>query len=131
LGKKRIHQKLVTTLGDDASEVSQIKIWLQKFRNGDLSFNDVPRAGRPPLTLGPQPKRSLEKYPFSSAQLIKQYFFTTDPAMKDILQGELEMQKSLRRWVPRVDASTAMLRIRQESKANQFEGIATGGESWS
>jgi hypothetical protein len=33
---KQVHQELVTTLRADAYARSQIKIWLQKFRNGDL-----------------------------------------------------------------------------------------------
>jgi hypothetical protein len=44
-GAKRIHQELVITLGDDVYGVSQIKIWLQKFRNGDLSCKDFTLAG--------------------------------------------------------------------------------------
>jgi hypothetical protein len=36
-GAKRIHEKLMSTLGDNSYAVSQIKTWLQKFRNGDLS----------------------------------------------------------------------------------------------
>jgi hypothetical protein len=50
-GSKTIHQELVTTLGADAHGRSQIKIWLQKVRNGDLSWTDTPRTGRPPLIL--------------------------------------------------------------------------------
>jgi hypothetical protein len=34
-GAKRIHEELMSTLGDDSYGVSQIKIWLQKIRNGD------------------------------------------------------------------------------------------------
>jgi hypothetical protein len=52
-GAKGIHQERVTTLGDDADRVSQIIIWLQKFRNGNSSCKDIPRVGRPPLALGP------------------------------------------------------------------------------
>jgi hypothetical protein len=51
-GAKGIHEELMSTLGDDSYGVSQIKIWLQKFRNGDLSCKDSPRSGRPLLTLG-------------------------------------------------------------------------------
>jgi hypothetical protein len=53
-GAKRIHEELMSTLGDDSYTVSQIKIWLQKFRNGDLSCKDSPRSRRPLLTLGMQ-----------------------------------------------------------------------------
>jgi hypothetical protein len=36
-GAKTIHEELMSTLGDDSCGVSQIKIWLQKFTNSDLS----------------------------------------------------------------------------------------------
>jgi hypothetical protein len=36
-GAKRIQEELNSTLGDDSYAVPQIKFWLQKFRNGDLS----------------------------------------------------------------------------------------------
>jgi hypothetical protein len=49
---KKIHQKFVITLGAYAYSRSQIKIWVQKFRNGDLSWNDAPHTGRSSLTLG-------------------------------------------------------------------------------
>jgi hypothetical protein len=52
-GSKKIHQELMSTLGDDTYRLSQIKIWLRRFRTGDLSCGDLPHAGRPP-TLGPQ-----------------------------------------------------------------------------
>jgi hypothetical protein len=44
-GSKKIHQRLISTLGDDAYGLSQIKVWLQRFRTGDLSCIDPPRAG--------------------------------------------------------------------------------------
>jgi hypothetical protein len=50
-GSTKINQELVTTLGADAYGRSQIKIWLQKSRNGDISSKDAPRTGRRPLTL--------------------------------------------------------------------------------
>jgi hypothetical protein len=76
-GAKRIHEKLMGTLGDDSYAVSKIKIWLQKFRNGDLSCKDSPRSGRPLLPLGPQLEAFMQKYPFASARVIAQHFVTT------------------------------------------------------
>jgi transposase len=99
-GAKRIHEELMSTLGDDSYGVSQIKIWLQKFRNGDLTCKDSPRSGRPLLTLGPQLEAFMQKYPFASARVIAQHFLTTVPTIKDILQRELGMRKFSRRWVP-------------------------------
>jgi hypothetical protein len=51
---KKIHPELVATLGADGYGRSQVKIWPQKFRNGDLYYKDAPRPGRPALTMGPQ-----------------------------------------------------------------------------
>jgi transposase len=93
-GAKGIHQDPVTTLGEDAYAVSQIKIWLRKFRSGDLSCKDVRRSGRPPLTLGPQLRTFLEKYPFASARGIAQHFFPTVPTIKDIIHRDFGMKNS-------------------------------------
>jgi hypothetical protein len=54
MGFEKIHQDLMNTLGDDAYGLSQIKIWLQRFRTWDLSCSGLSRAGRSPLTLQPQ-----------------------------------------------------------------------------
>jgi hypothetical protein len=69
-GAKRIHKELMTTLGDNSYAVSQIKTWLQKFRNGDLSCKDSPRSGQPLFTLGPQLEAFMQKYPFAGARAI-------------------------------------------------------------
>jgi hypothetical protein len=93
-GAKRIHEELMSTLGDDPYGASQNKIWLQKFRNGDLSYKDSPRSGRPLLTLGPQLEASMQKYPFASARVIAQHFLTTVPTTEDILQRDWGREKS-------------------------------------
>jgi hypothetical protein len=84
-GTKRIHEELISTLGDNSYRFSQIKMWLQKFRNGDLSCKDSPRSGRPLLTLGPQFEAFTQKYPFASARVIAQHFLMPVPTIKTIL----------------------------------------------
>jgi hypothetical protein len=137
---KRIHEELINTLGDDSYAVSQIKIWLQKFRNGDLLCKDSPPSGRPLLTLGSQLEAFIRKDPLASARVVAQHFLTTVPTIKDILQRVLGMRKFSRSWVPhclspaqkiaRVEASKTILRVLQDAESNDFEGIATGGECW-
>jgi hypothetical protein len=58
---KKIHEELITALGDDAYHLLQIKTWLQRFKNDDLSCKDHSRPGRPVLTLVSQ----LEAFLFS------------------------------------------------------------------
>jgi hypothetical protein len=139
LGRKRVRQELMSTLRADAYGQPQIKIWLQKFRNGDVRYENVPGSGRPPLTLRPQLAALLQKYLFASARLLAQHFLTSVPTTKEILQRELELKQFSRRWVPHlvspaqkvacVEASTEMLRILHTSKKDHFEGIARSDES--
>jgi hypothetical protein len=82
----------------------------------------------------------MQKYPFASARVIAQHFLTIVPAIKDILQKGSGMRQFSRRGVPhflspaekitRVEASKTILRVLQDAKSNDFEGIATGDESW-
>jgi hypothetical protein len=63
------------------------------------------------------------------------HFLGPIPALREILHRELGMRESSRRWVPhslssaqnvaRVEASSEMLEIFQESETNYFDGIAT------
>jgi hypothetical protein len=139
-GAKRMYEELMSRLGDDSYGVSQIKTWFQKFGNGDLSCKDSPRSGRPLLTLGSQLEAFMQKYPCASARVIAQHVLTTVPTIKDILQRELGMRKFSRRWTPhflspaqkhaRVEASETILRVLHDAESNDFEGIATGAESW-
>jgi hypothetical protein len=92
---KRIHQERAATLGEDAYAVSQIKIWLRKFRNGDLSSKGVPDPGRRALTLERQLRTFLEEYRFASVRVIAQHFLTTIPTITSIFQRELGMKKCL------------------------------------
>jgi hypothetical protein len=72
--------------------------------------------------------------------MIAKHFLIKPYTVKEILQTELGMRKFSRRWVPhsltyaqkvaRVEASIEILRILQNSEANDFDGIATGDELW-
>jgi hypothetical protein len=76
---KKVYQEFVATLGADAYGRSQIKIWLQKFRNGDLSCKDAPPTERPPLTLGSQFAAFLQMHPFVNTRVLLQHFPTSVP----------------------------------------------------
>jgi transposase len=139
-GSKTVHQERMSTPGDDAYGLSQIKIWLQRFRTAGLSCGDLPRAGRPPLTLGPQVETFLQKYPFASARIIGNHFLAIASTVKGILQKELGMRKFSRRWVLHslsdaqnvgpVEAAKEMSKMLQELEMNDFDGITTGDDSW-
>jgi histone-lysine N-methyltransferase SETMAR len=139
-GAKAIHTELKKTLKRKAYGTSQIKISLTRFDGGDLSCQDLPKPGRPPLMMGSMFQAYLEKYPFASARVLAQHFFVSAPTVKDILQRELGMKKYSRRWLrhlltgsqkaARVDSSREMLKILRAAESNHFDGIVTGHESW-
>jgi transposase len=99
-GLKKIPQRLMSTFGDDAYGLSQIKIWLQRFRTGYLSYSDFPHAGRPRLTLGLQAEAFLQKYPFAGARTIAEHFLTTASTVREFIQRELGMRKFSQPEVP-------------------------------
>jgi hypothetical protein len=94
---KKIHQELVTAVGADAYGRSQVKIWVQKFGNGNLSFKEAPRTRRRPCTLRPQLVAFLQKQHFASARVLGQHFLTSVPMIREILQRELGLKKFSRR----------------------------------
>jgi hypothetical protein len=79
-------------------------------------------------------------YPFASARVITQHFLPMVPMIKENLQRELGMRKFSRRWAPHLlspaqkvacfEASKTILRVLQDAESDDFEGIATGDESW-
>jgi hypothetical protein len=92
---KKIHQEWMSTLRDDAYGLSQTKIWLQRFRTGDLLCSDLPVAGRPLFSLGSQGEAFLQKHPFASANIIAKHFLAITSTVKEIFQRELGMRKIL------------------------------------
>jgi hypothetical protein len=71
---------------------------------------------------------------------MSRHFGISVSIVKEILSRELRLNKYTRKWVPyelsgdqrefRADESGMLLDILQFYAEHQFEGIATGGESW-
>jgi len=140
LGSKKIHRKLQDTIGESAYCLAEVKFWLARFREGDLSCEDHERVGRPLAVLGTVLHKFLTKHPFASARIMAEHFNLSHPTVKEILQREMGLRKFTRRWVPhlltpsqkaeRVDAANRMLEVLELKRSDFFEGITTGDESW-
>jgi hypothetical protein len=90
--------------------------------------------------LGPVLKKFLNKHPFANAKEMSGHFNISPPTVKEVLRRELGLKRSPRRWVPhelsddqkkcRADQSGMLLDVLRLNAECNFEGIATGNESW-
>jgi hypothetical protein len=69
----------------------------QKVQNGDSSWTDDSRPGRPLAIFGPVLQRVLERYPASSDKVISRHFRFSPPTVKEILIRELALKRFSRR----------------------------------
>jgi hypothetical protein len=134
------HQKLIATLGSDASSEDSVQYWVARFESGDISCEDIPRAGRPHTDLAEPFRLFRQDYPFASARMLSRHFGVCATAVKHILARDLRLKKFTRPWVPHtlsgtqkvkgVEASTELLQVLSDLEADYFDGIATGDDSW-
>jgi hypothetical protein len=139
-GNKKITAEIQIAFGGFAVSNSIFKIWIRKFKNGDVSCDDDPRPGRPLAILALVLQKFLDRYPFSSTRVISRHFCLSPPTVKEILGRELGLKKISRRSVPhllsenekklRIVASRQLLSMLAMYAEHNFEGIVTGDESW-
>jgi hypothetical protein len=140
LGVRRVHTKLSRVPGDDCYSPAAIERWLARFREGDLSYADHFRSGRPVIDISECLRAVLDKFPVASANMMSKHFDMARGTIMEILQRDLRLKKFSRRWVPhqlsssrKVDCanrSRALLHMLQELQPFHFEGITTGDKFW-
>jgi hypothetical protein len=84
--------------------------------------------------------KSLGNYPFAFAEIIARHFDLSPPMMKDVLIGELGLQKFIRRWVPHllseaqkkfcVTECAPLLDLLEQHHGWNFNPVATKEELW-
>jgi histone-lysine N-methyltransferase SETMAR len=134
------HTELSSVLGEQAYSLSQSKRWIHRFKDGDLSCEDEDRSGRPLSDLSDGIRRHLDKYPFTSAQLLAKHFSSSVPTISRILKTHLGLRKFSRRWVPhdltddqkrsRCAISEGLLNALKNDECAGFSHVTTGDESW-
>jgi hypothetical protein len=137
---RQIHQELFATLGSDADSEDSVQSWVARFESGDISCEDISRAGRPFTDLAELFCLFRQDYPFASVRMLSRHFGVCATTVKDILARDLGLKKFTRRLAPhtlsgpqkvkRVEASAELLQILNDLEADSFDGIATGDESW-
>jgi len=82
LSAKAIHRELEAVLHENACSEAQVKRWVSRFQNGDLSCDDQPRPGRPTFDLADSVAAYLNKFQFSSCKHLAKHFMVDPKTMK-------------------------------------------------
>jgi hypothetical protein len=94
---RQTHQELFATLGSDAYSEDSVQYWVVHFESGDISCEDISRAGRPLTDLAELFCLFLQDYPFASARMLSRHFGVCATTVKDILARDLGLKKFTRR----------------------------------
>lgn len=139
-GYKKITTELTDTLEDDALSMSTIQRWVNRFKSGDLSCNDLEREGRPNLDISDTISAILQDEPYSTAKSIASRLCCSVPTVIFNLTDVLHLKRFIRRWVPhqltpenkieRVEKSRALLKTLYSCQENNFISLITLDESW-
>mgnify|MGYP001073832873 CR=1 FL=1 len=140
LGYKKTHQELEEVLHESAISLSTVKRWIQRFKSGDLTCQDLERSGRPQIDLSESILAILNDFPFASAKYISKRLYCSTNTIISNLENNLGYKRFIRRWVPhelteenkieRVQKSKELLAILLEHQKNNFCTIITLDESW-
>jgi transposase len=139
-GTSCIHAKLSSIFAGIALSHSTVQKWLRRFKEGNTLCEDAERSGRPMIIIGDILSKFVARYPFASAKVISRYFRVSPSTVNKVLSRELGFRKYARGWVPHLldggqknhrSASTIeLLELFRRREAHDFDGIATGKESW-
>jgi hypothetical protein len=97
LGARRSHIKVYRVLGDDCYSPAAIERWPVRFREGDLSYADHSRSGRPAIDISECLRAFLDTFPFASANMQSKHFRRACGTIMEILQRDLGFKTFSRR----------------------------------
>lgn len=143
-GPPDIHADLVTTCGTSAPSERTVRRWLENFRGGRLSVEDLPRPGRPLSAITTEIVNIVEQAvvedPHISIEDIAELCGTSTGTVHTILHEHLRMRKISSRWVPhllssaqkeeRVDLAQSLLNKMRRWGDEGMKSVVTGDETY-
>jgi hypothetical protein len=116
-GSKLIHKQLVSIFQDNTISLSTVKNWLRRFKSGELSCGDEERPGRLLISLGLALQGFLKTVSFSNARVMTGHFSVDRVTIKSLLDRDLGLRNTTRRWVPHIRSVEQKLRRVTESQS--------------
>lgn len=138
-----IHMRLKNVYGDSVIDVSNVRRWVKKFREGETEIEDKPRCGRPSTSVNVENEELVD-------DMIRGNRRITIAEIEDTLEvsygsvqtmiTELDYRKVCAKWVPRqltpdlkerrVDVCTELLEAYETNGDRFFSNLVTGDETW-
>jgi histone-lysine N-methyltransferase SETMAR len=138
-----IHSELMASMGDSAPSKRTVERWVERFKSGVESVNDIDRIGRPITATNSSNvdriRRLVEKNPRISIHYIEAETGLSYGTIGRILHDHLNLRKLSSRWIPhelnenqqkkRVEICRKNLEL-LETQRWRLCDIVTGDESW-
>jgi transposase len=138
-----IHRRLKDVYGDAVIDVSNVRRWVKKFRDGESEIADKPRSGRSSTSVTDNRRSRID-------ELIRENRRITIHKIADALQlfygsvqamiENLGYHKVCAKWVPRqltpdlrhirVEGCQELLIMFEVQKDTFFTNVVTGDETW-
>jgi hypothetical protein len=96
LSASTIDRELSTVIGPTAYFLVEVKNRRTRFTEGNLTWSDQLRTGRPRHTLGTDLSHFLREFPFAKARQLAQHFDESMHTIKVILEDELGLRNLVR-----------------------------------
>lgn len=138
-----IHTRLKNVYGESVVDISNVRRWVKKFREGETEINDKPRSGRPSTSVTNDNRQRVD-------ELIRGDRRITIYEIADALQvaygsaqsmvEELGYRKVCAKWVPkqltqdlkerRMEVCAELLEMYEAQGEEFFKNVVTGDETW-
>lgn len=139
-----IHRDLVVIEGTSAPSERTVRRWIESFRGGRQSVEDLPRSGRPISAITPDIVHIVEQVvaddPHVTIEEVAEFSGTSAGTVHTILHENLRMRKISSRWVPhlltaaqqaeRVELAQSLLNKMRRWGVDGMKNIVTGDETY-
>lgn len=103
---KKIHERILPTLGDSCPSYETVGLWVNEFKRGRTSIKDAPRSGAPKTAVTPEVIDKVHDMVLADRRVkvceLAEAMGISIERTYFILHNELDMKKLCARWVPRL-----------------------------
>lgn len=138
-----IHVRLQNVYGDSVIDISNVRRWVRRFREGETEVNDKARSGRPSSAVNPENREQVDglirgNRRITIAEVAEELQVSYGSAQAMLV--DMGYRKVCAKWVPkqltpdlknrRVEVCTELLEAYDTEGDGLFTNLVTGDETW-